>query len=133
MSINATKTLKIIAERASPQNKSHERISKKQSKPITKQLSINWDEKVEKLKSVAEKLDKLVVKFELKAGEEDKLFGSVTTQMISEGLLDQGFNVERKDIIIADPIKALGNYYVDIYLHKDVSCKVKIKVKALEE
>ena len=90
-------------------------------------------EKVEKLKSVAEKLDKLVVKFELKAGEEDKLFGSVTTQMISEGLLDQGFNVERKDIIIADPIKALGNYYVDIYLHKDVSCKVKIKVKALEE
>ena len=49
MSINATKTLKIIAERASPQNKSHERISKKQSKPITKQLSINWDEKVEKL------------------------------------------------------------------------------------
>ena len=90
-------------------------------------------EKVEKLKSVAEKLDKLVVKFELKAGEEDKLFGSVTTQMISEGLLDQGFNVERKDIIIADPINALGNYYVDIYLHKDVSCKVKIKVKALEE
>jgi len=90
-------------------------------------------EKVEKLKSIAEKLDKLVIKFELKAGEEDKLFGSVTTQMISEGLLDQGFNVERKDIIINEPIKTLGNHYVSIYLHKDVSCKVKIKVKALEE
>ena len=90
-------------------------------------------EKVEKLKSVAEKIDKLVVKFELKAGEEDKLFGSVTTQMISEGLLDQGFNVERKDIIIDEPIKTLGNHYVSIFLHKDVSCKVKIKVKALEE
>lgn len=90
-------------------------------------------EKVEKLKSVAEKIDKLVVKFELKAGEEDKLFGSVTTQMISEGLLDQGFNVERKDIVINEPIKTLGNHYVSIYLHKDVSCKVKIKVKALEE
>jgi len=90
-------------------------------------------EKVEKLKLVAEKIDKLVIKFELKAGEEDKLFGSVTTQMISEGLLDQGFNVERKDIVINEPIKTLGNHYVSIYLHKDVSCKVKIKVKALEE
>lgn len=90
-------------------------------------------EKVEKLKSVAEKLDKLVLKFELKAGEEDKLFGSVTTQMISEGLLEQGYNVERKDIIIDDTIKTLGNHYVSIYLHKDVSCKVKVKVKALEE
>ena len=90
-------------------------------------------EKVEKLKSIAEKLDKLALKFELKAGEEDKLFGSVTTQMISEGLADQGFNVERKDIVIDDPIKSLGNYFVSIYLHKDVSCKVKIKVKALEE
>ena len=90
-------------------------------------------EKVEKLKSVAEKIDKLVVKFALKAGDEDKLFGSVTTQMISEGLLDQGFNVERKDIVINEPIKTLGNHYVSIYLHKDVSCKVKIKVKALEE
>ncbi len=90
-------------------------------------------EKVEKLKSVAEKLDKLVLKFELKAGEEDKLFGSVTTQMISEGLLEQGYNVERKDIIIDDTIKTLGNHYASIYLHKDVSCKVKVKVKALEE
>ena len=90
-------------------------------------------EKVEKLKLVAEKIDKLVIKFELKAGEEDKLIGSVTTQMISEGLLDQGFNVERKDIVINEPIKTLGNHYVSIYLHKDVSCKVKIKVKALEE
>ena len=90
-------------------------------------------EKVEKLKSVAEKIDKLVIKFALKAGDEDKLFGSVTTQMISEGLLDQGFNVERKDIVINEPIKTLGNHYVSIYLHKDVSCKVKIKVKALEE
>ena len=90
-------------------------------------------EKVEKLKSVAEKLDKLVLKFELKAGEEDKLFGSVTTQMISEGLLEQGYNVERKDIIIDDTIKKLGNHYVSIYLHKDVSCKVKVKVKASKE
>lgn len=90
-------------------------------------------ERVEKLKTVSAKLDKLTLKFELKAGEEDKLFGSVTTQMISDSLSDNGYQIERKDIMIDEPIKALGNYYVTIYLHKDVSSKVKIKVKALKE
>ena len=90
-------------------------------------------DRVEKLKVIAEKLDKLSLKFELKAGEEDKLFGSVTTQMISDRLSELGYTIERKDIDIAEPIKTLGNHYVTIYLHKDVSSKVKIKVKALEE
>jgi len=88
---------------------------------------------VEKLKLIAEKLDKLSLKFLLKSGEEDKLFGSVTTQMISSELEENGYNVERKDIVITEPIKTLGNHYVTIYLHKDVIAKVKIKVKALEE
>mgnify|MGYP001255875448 CR=1 FL=1 len=90
-------------------------------------------ERIETLKGVAEKLDKLSLKFELKAGEEDKLFGSVTTQMISDSLSNDGYTIERKDIDISEPIKTLGNHYVTIYLHKDVSAKVKIKVKALEE
>jgi large subunit ribosomal protein L9 len=99
---------------------------------ITKAKEIEA-ERVATLKGVAEKLDKLSLKFELKAGEEDKLFGSVTTQMISDSLSNDGYTVERKDIDISDPIKTLGNHYVTIYLHKDVSAKVKIKVKALEE
>ena len=99
---------------------------------ITKAKEIEL-ERVETLKGVAEKLDKLSLKFELKAGEEDKLFGSVTTQMISDSLSHDGYTIERKDIDISDPIKTLGNHYVTIYLHKDVSAKVKIKVKALEE
>ncbi len=90
-------------------------------------------DKIKKLTLVAEKLDKLSLKFELQAGEEDKLFGSVTTQMISDALSDNGYTIERKDIDIMDPIKTLGSHYVNIYLHKDVSAKVKIKVKALEE
>ena len=99
---------------------------------ITKAKEIEL-ERVETLKGVAEKLDKLSLKFELKAGEEDKLFGSVTTQMISDSLSNDGYTIERKDIDITDPIKTLGNHYVTIYLHKDVSAKVKIKVKALAE
>tara|TARA_B100000029_G_C17067032_1_gene775401 strand:- start:4 stop:453 length:450 start_codon:yes stop_codon:yes gene_type:complete len=89
--------------------------------------------RIEELKIVAEKLNKLSLKFKLKSGEEDKLFGSVTTQMISEELLENGYTIERKDIVIVDPIKIIGNHYVTIYLHKDVSAKVKIKVKALKD
>jgi len=99
---------------------------------IKKAKEIEAD-RVEKLKVIAGKLDKLSLKFELKTGEEDKLFGSVTTQMISEGLANNGYQIERKDIDITDPIKTLGSHYVMIYLHKDVTSKVKIKVKALEE
>ena len=90
-------------------------------------------QKVEKLTAIAAKLDKLTLKFELKAGEEDKLFGSVTTQMISSELLEQGYNIEKKDIVIPELIKTTGSHYVNIYLHKDVSSKVKVKVKALKE
>ena len=88
---------------------------------------------VEKLKLIAEKLNKLSLKFLLKSGEEDKLFGSVTTQMISSELEENGYNIEKKDIAITEPIKILGTHYVNIYLHKDIIAKVKIKVKALEE
>ena len=99
---------------------------------IAKAKEIEVD-RVKKLKIIAEKLDKLSLKFELKSGEEDKLFGSVTTQMVSDTLSNNGYTIERKDIDITEPIKTLGNHYVIIYLHKDVTAKVKIKVKALEE
>ena len=83
------------------------------------------------LQEVCNKLNKVTLKYELQASEEDKLFGSVTPQMVSEQLLENGFNVEKKDIAIPDPIKSIGSHYVDIFLHKDVVAKVKVKVKAL--
>jgi len=91
------------------------------------------EKRVEELIEVASKLDKITLKFELQTSEKDKLFGSVTNQMIVDELLESGYNIEKKDIVIQEPIKSLGNYYIDIYLHKDVSAKIKIKVKALSE
>jgi len=89
--------------------------------------------KVDSLQVIANKLNKLVLKFELKSGDSDKLFGSVTTQMIFQELTKQAFNIEKKDIIIPEPIKALGNHQVDIYLHKDIKATIKVKVKAISE
>ena len=91
------------------------------------------EKRVKELQDVATKLDKLTLKFELKTSEEDKLFGSVTNQMVAETLLDQGYSIEKKDIEIPEPIKNIGNHYIDVYLHKDVSARIKVKVKALSD
>ena len=94
----------------------------------TKELE---EKRIAELQEVCNKLNKVTLKYELQASEEDKLFGSVTPQMVSEQLLENGFNVEKKDIAISEPIKSIGSHYVDIFLHKDVVAKVKVKVKAL--
>ena len=87
--------------------------------------------RISELEEVCKKLNKITLKFELQTSEEDKLFGSVTLQMIVDQLLDNGFNIEKKDIAISEPIKTLGNHYIDIFLHKDVVAQIKVKVKAL--
>ena len=94
----------------------------------SKELEIKWMSELEK---VCKKLNKVTLKFELQTSEEDKLFGSVTPQMVSDQLLDNGFKIEKKDIEIPELIKSVGNHDVDIYLHKDIVAKIKVKVKAL--
>ena len=94
----------------------------------SKELEIK---RVAELEEVCKKLNKITLKFELQTSEEDKLFGSVTPQMVSDELLDNGFKIEKKNIEISEPIKSVGSHYVDIYLHKDVVAKIKVKVKAL--
>ena len=87
--------------------------------------------RISELEEVCKKLNKVTLKFELETSDEGKLFGSVTPQMLSEQLLDNGFNIEKKDIVITELIKSVGTHYAGIFLHKDVVAKVKVKVKAL--
>ena len=85
------------------------------------------------LNALAERLNKLTIKFTLKAGEDDKLFGSVTSQMIIDELSSQGFNIDKKEIEIDDSIKTLGNYFIHINLGYDLKAKVKIKVSSTDK
>ena len=80
--------------------------------------------------TVDKKLNKEVLKFELKSGEDDKLFGSVTTQMISDELHNKGYSIDKKDIFMDESIKSIGNHYVTIHLGENLDSKVKIKVKS---
>lgn len=82
------------------------------------------------LQVIADKLNTVKLTFTLKAGEDDKLFGSVTTQMISDSLNDKGYKVDKKYITTDDTIKSLGNYSAMVDFGDDITAKVKVKVNA---
>ena len=82
------------------------------------------------LEALAERLNKLTLKFDLKAGEDDKLFGSVTNIMIAEAIAEKGYTVDRKEIEMEEAIKSVGNHYVVVKLGNGFSGRIKIKVAA---
>jgi len=84
----------------------------------------------ENLTALIKQLNKLSLKFELKAGEDDKLFGSVTAQMISDEISEQGYTVDKKEIEIPEQIKSLGKSFVIVRLKPELEAKIKIKVIA---
>ena len=86
----------------------------------------------ENLEALGKQLDKLSLKFEMKAGEEGKLFGSVTSQMIVDSIADKGYNVNKKEIEIPESINHVGKYFVDVKLGHGFSGRVKLKVTAEE-
>jgi large subunit ribosomal protein L9 len=84
-------------------------------------------------KGDAQKLAELLagVSLELtrKAGENDQLFGSVTSADISEALAAKGFNVEKRKIALVDPIKVVGDFEIPVKLHREIAANVKLSVK----
>ena len=82
------------------------------------------------IEGLSKKLDSLTLKFEVEAGEEGKLFGSVTSQMISDELSEQGYTIDKKEINLEEPIKALGNHKIEVHLGYDLKPSIKIKVSA---
>jgi large subunit ribosomal protein L9 len=67
-----------------------------------------------------------------KAGDNDQMFGSVTTADISEALAAKGFTIDKKKITLAEPIKVIGEYEIPIKLHREVTASVKLTVKKEE-
>jgi large subunit ribosomal protein L9 len=66
--------------------------------------------------------------FKRKTGENDQMFGSVTSADVAEGLTAQGFKIEKRQVQLADPLKALGEYNVTIKVFRDVTAEVKVHV-----
>ncbi len=82
-------------------------------------------EKAERLKS---ELEAVTLNFTRKASEEEKLFGSVTSMDIEAALKEKGFDIDRKQILLSEPIKSLGVFNVGVKLHPEVVAEVKVWV-----
>ncbi|HXY18817.1 MAG TPA: 50S ribosomal protein L9 [Gemmatimonadales bacterium] len=85
-------------------------------------------EEVSSARELATRLETVSLSFSMKAGEGDKLFGSVTAADIAERLAAEGLTVDRKAVELENPIKALGVYKVPIRLHADVKPEVRVWV-----
>jgi large subunit ribosomal protein L9 len=78
----------------------------------------------------AKKLSAIELKFTRKVGEQNKLFGSVTSKDVFEQLQSKGFEIDRKQIHLPEPLKELGTHEVEVKLHADVSAKLKVTIAA---
>ena len=89
-------------------------------------------EKLE-IEAHAKEVSAVSLTIEMQAGKDDKLFGSVTTKDIAEGLAAQGVTVDRRKIQLAHPIKELGTVSVPIMMHRDVGATVTVSVVKKQE
>jgi len=92
------------------------------------------ERQIQRFKELAEKLNTLRITIEHEAGEEGKLFGSVTTSQIEKALHKAGFeDVEKRQIVLEKPIRETGTYEVKIHLFKGVEATITVDVVPLKK
>ncbi|HEX9829010.1 MAG TPA: 50S ribosomal protein L9 [Bacteroidota bacterium] len=93
-----------------------------------KQSARRMDKEKTGSEKLAAELEKLSLTIQMKVGEDEKLFGSVTSQMIADGLQEKGITLDKRIIELDEPLKALGIYDVNVKLPGSVTGKVKVWV-----
>ncbi len=78
--------------------------------------------------AVAQRIAALDIEIARRVGENNTMYGSVTTADIAAALHAKGFDVEKRKITLHDPIKAVGEHVVPVKIHRDVTAQVKVKV-----
>jgi large subunit ribosomal protein L9 len=93
-----------------------------------KNLEVRETEDRQSAEAIAMRLAAIEIAIPRKVGENDQLYGSVTNADIAELLKDKGVDVDRRKILLPDPIKALGENTVPVKLHRDVTAQLKVIV-----
>ena len=106
---------------------------KKQIKQRKKKKRKREKEKIADAKEMANKLENEKFSFPVKAGENGRLFGSVTTKDIAEKVNGAGYDIDKREIDLDDNIKSLGIHKVAVKIYKDVSAEMKIEVVEKEQ
>ncbi len=89
-------------------------------------------EEIAAIRELAKKMDKAQVKVAIKCGENGKVFGSVTSKEIAARLAELGYDVDKKKILLKDPIKTVGDYAVEVRLMESVTAKIFVSVVPAE-
>lgn len=103
--------------------KSLKRIEQKKKNQLKKQA-----EAKDQAATLAQRIEKMSCTIKMQAGESDRLYGSVTNQNIHDALSQLGVHIDKKDIVIDEPIRKLGQATVIIKLHPEVDAKLKVWV-----
>jgi len=99
-----------------------------------RQAHLRREAKVEgEAKDLGKMLGSVAITILQKAGENDQLFGSVTSKDIAEALEKEGYTIERRKIALDEPIKTLGEFKVPIRLHREVTAEITVTVAKEEE
>ncbi|MFZ0390918.1 MAG: 50S ribosomal protein L9 [Calditrichia bacterium] len=91
-----------------------------------RQKTVRQNKEKKQSEQMAKKLETVSVTLAVSVGEGDKMFGSVTNQDIAEALKKEGYEIDRKKIVLDEPIKALGIYSVPVKLHPEVEANIKV-------
>lgn len=88
-------------------------------------------EEQKRLNAIASEIKGKTIVCRVKAGEKGKVFGSVTSQEIASALNEQGYDIDKKMVILSESIKNVGNYDVEIRLAAGITSKIKLSVESL--
>ena len=105
-------------------NKTNSKILEENLKQTVKKQ----EEILKEAQKLSKKIGNLVLDFKLKTGSEEKVFGSITTAQIAKLLSEKGIEIHKKNITILTKINAVGEYDVDLKIHKDITHPIKINV-----
>jgi large subunit ribosomal protein L9 len=86
----------------------------------------------QEMMSLAEKLNRVSIMIRRKVSEDDKLYGSVSASDIAAALAEQGFDIQRKDLLLDQPVKQLGEFTVPVRVHAQISANIKLVVEKEE-
>ena len=97
---------------------------------VKRQMAYKKDKALESARNLGARLTGTPIELLHKAGEEGKLFGSVTNMEIAAFLKGKGFDIDRKTILLAEPIKQVGEFEVSVKVHPEVTATLKVTVTA---
>lgn len=83
---------------------------------------------IKECEQIKEKIEKNILTFKVKTGNQDQVFGSISTKQISSELEKQGFKIDKKKIVLNEPISTLGFHEVNINLHRKVKAKIRVNL-----